>query len=325
MSHFRRISSLTGELRGILQKIAYKMSVDEAYRFMKLSPDASSDEVKRQYRKLSLEFHPDRGGDAEMMKKLNVAREVIESGGASTSYTPTHEDRNESYWEKYRSKYGPKPSGNYSTSDIDRFAQDVLDKGLLQVIYRYKVDHVPVDAGVPRGGRWTYYRPFGGKTKTQRMPPEADAKMLADAIKNFVKGSVFDMVVKDKEAWITFESGRGYQSISFEEVKRRKKKPPGVGMKPDAATAFLKSQGLDIVAGGSKYAYWGPRGHTSKRGFFIRESKKTLRPVKRVSSSYGRGIDDVPIVNEVYYGKLTPELLTKWANWSKKRNAEEPI
>jgi hypothetical protein len=309
------------EIRDLIMKLAFSMTLDEAFRFMKLSPGATSDEIKKAYRQLSLEFHPDRnpGNPAaeEDMKRLNVAREIIESGGSRKPVPPTSEPRDESQWIKYRTQYGPKPSGNYSTSDLDRFAKEVLDNRLYQIIVRYKVDGVPGDAGTNRGGHWSYYRPFGGKTNTQRMAADMTPEKLMEALKKWVRGPIFDLVVKPKEAWVTFEDGRYYQSISFEEPKSAPKKVPGVGMTKPAVAEFLKSQGLAVVAGGTKYAYWGPKGRTEKTGRFLREAVKSLRPVKRDKTGYANKIEDNPMLPEVYYGKMTPDLLTKWASWTK--------
>lgn len=206
----------------------------------------------------------------------------------------------------------------YTSSDIVRFAQDVLDKKLYQILYREQVQYVPLDAYAFRGGKWTYWRPFGSKVKTNRLPPNVDANQLAAAIERFGGRRIFDMVVKDREAWVTFETRRGYQSISFEEVKKKEKKPPGVGMKPVAARNLLKTHGLDIVAGGTKYAYWGPRGQSAKTGAFIREAKRTMRLVKR--ERVGRTITDSNVEGEIYYGAMTPALLERWADWVKRNN-----
>jgi len=303
-------------------KFAFTMSLDEAYRFMGLSSNASPEDVKGAYRKLSLKYHPDRGGDLVKMQKLNVARETIESGGSIKRPTPTHEQREEAYWGRYKQRFGPKPSGRYSDSDLKKFAQDVLDKHLRQVIYRHEVPWVPFDASTSRGGRWTYWRPFGSKSRTQRLPPETTADDLYKALSRFGKGTIFDVVVKDKEAWVTWEypSGR-YQSISFQEVKRAQKKKPGVGMTPDAIRSYLTNDGLDVVAGGTKYAYWGVRGWRDKVGAFIRESKRTLRVVVRERT--GRAIQDFTVSNEVYFGKLTPALLDKWIKYVKTKATEK--
>jgi len=306
-----------------LLRLAYEFSLDEAYKFMGLGPSATTDDVKAAYRHLALKFHPDRGGDPEEMKKLNAAREVIESGGAvRRPSSPEATERDESSWQRYRARHGPQPSGNHGDSDLRNLAQDVLDKNLRQIVFRGKVPSVPVDAGVPQGGRWTYHRPFGSKIRTQRLPDDVDADKLYQAIRSFGKGSIFDVVVKDKEAWVTWEHPDGkFQSLSFEEVKAKSKKPPGVGMKPEDARQRMRAGGLDLVAGGTKYGYWGPRGHREKTGYFIREAAKTLRLVRRVKTGDYRGIQDAPVANEVYFGQLRPEQLDEWIEYVKRKAA----
>lgn len=47
------------------------------YQLFSLSPDASVSDLKAQYRKLSLTYHPDRGGSTEQMAALNEAYRVL--------------------------------------------------------------------------------------------------------------------------------------------------------------------------------------------------------------------------------------------------------
>jgi DnaJ-class molecular chaperone len=47
------------------------------YDVLQVPQNASFDQIKKQYRKLSLEHHPDRGGDAEIFKKINEAYETL--------------------------------------------------------------------------------------------------------------------------------------------------------------------------------------------------------------------------------------------------------
>jgi DnaJ family protein A protein 2 len=48
----------------------------EFYETLGVSKDASPSEIKKAYRKLAMRHHPDKGGDAELFKKLTTAYEV---------------------------------------------------------------------------------------------------------------------------------------------------------------------------------------------------------------------------------------------------------
>lgn len=48
------------------------------YAELELSPDATADEIKRQYKKLALQYHPDRhpGKEAEVVPRFQVSRQT---------------------------------------------------------------------------------------------------------------------------------------------------------------------------------------------------------------------------------------------------------
>ena len=47
------------------------------YKCLNVKQDASSADIKKAFRKLALEHHPDRGGDPEKFKEISAAHEVL--------------------------------------------------------------------------------------------------------------------------------------------------------------------------------------------------------------------------------------------------------
>lgn len=301
---------------------AFDMTLNDAYRELGLEPGASKEQVTAAYRKLSKQNHPDRGGDLVKMQRLNVARDLIESGGrgaasssSRSSGSPQQHDEasaRQDFW------WRAQPSGHYTVQDLRRVADWVLSMGLKAVLYRERVDHVPVDARV---GKNTYTRPFGSVARRDKIPDSIDADVLASAFERYHPGDpLFDIGMSKDVAWITWRvRPHGYQSVSFERPVKRKPKPKDVGLTPSAAADIMRELGLRDVAGGTKYGYWAVPmpGRTEKTGIFVRTSKRTLRLVKRVRKA--TGIEDDPLDNEVYYGELTRAQLEQWAKMIRDR------
>jgi len=59
---------------------AGRMSPQEAYKVLGVSPKASNQEIKAAHRRLMREHHPDRGGSDEQAARLNEARDVLLGG-----------------------------------------------------------------------------------------------------------------------------------------------------------------------------------------------------------------------------------------------------
>jgi curved DNA-binding protein CbpA len=51
--------------------------IKEALEFMDIPPLSSIKDIKRQYKKLSKKYHPDKQGDDKMMHKLNESYGVL--------------------------------------------------------------------------------------------------------------------------------------------------------------------------------------------------------------------------------------------------------
>ncbi len=59
------------------QRFASEEQRDEALAVIELVPPATYPEIRRQYRRLAMRWHPDRGGDAERFKRLEWAMRVL--------------------------------------------------------------------------------------------------------------------------------------------------------------------------------------------------------------------------------------------------------
>jgi len=51
--------------------------VKDPYKTLGVSPEASADEIKKAYRKLAHQHHPDRGGDESKFKDISAAYEIV--------------------------------------------------------------------------------------------------------------------------------------------------------------------------------------------------------------------------------------------------------
>ena len=67
------------------------------YKILGVQKNASQDEIKKAYRKLSLEFHPDRNSDdnaIDRMKEINEANEVLSDEKKRADYDGGGQQRN---------------------------------------------------------------------------------------------------------------------------------------------------------------------------------------------------------------------------------------
>jgi molecular chaperone DnaJ len=70
------------------------MNLKEAYSILEISPSATPEEAKKQYRKLTKQYHPDvnkEAGAEDKFKKINEAYQVVSSGKST--------DREEMHWQ----------------------------------------------------------------------------------------------------------------------------------------------------------------------------------------------------------------------------------
>lgn len=56
------------------------------YETLGVQPNATADEIKQAYRKLAMQHHPDKGGDAEIFKTINQAYDTLGDAGKRQEY-----------------------------------------------------------------------------------------------------------------------------------------------------------------------------------------------------------------------------------------------
>lgn len=56
------------------------------YQILGVSKNVTQDEIKRAYRKLALQYHPDRGGDQQKFKEINEAYQILGDKQKRTQY-----------------------------------------------------------------------------------------------------------------------------------------------------------------------------------------------------------------------------------------------
>jgi DnaJ-class molecular chaperone len=59
------------------------------YQELELQPNCSQEDIKRQYRTLAHQHHPDRGGDTERFKRISIAYEVLSDTVRRAEYDRT--------------------------------------------------------------------------------------------------------------------------------------------------------------------------------------------------------------------------------------------
>jgi DnaJ-class molecular chaperone len=98
------------------------MAVRDYYKVMGLGADASEEEIKKTYRMLAMQYHPDRNhnnpGAVEKLKEINEAYHVLGDRERKSAY-----DRSLRTW-----TYNEPFSKGVFNTDLDAFVQDFSRK-----------------------------------------------------------------------------------------------------------------------------------------------------------------------------------------------------
>ena len=126
--------------------------IDDPYKILGVSPDASDEEIKRAYRRLAKKYHPDLNpGDeqaAKMMQNINAAYEQIKNP----------EKAQQSYGSQGYGGYGYDPFGgawqqSHSQSSGDQYQQSAYQYILFR---RYHEALNVLQSSQNRNARWYY-------------------------------------------------------------------------------------------------------------------------------------------------------------------------
>jgi curved DNA-binding protein CbpA len=82
--------------------------MQQYYDILEVSPNATEKEVKRQFRKLSMIHHPDRGGNKTKFNEILQAYQYISKLHSNLEKTTLNKNANEDFFKAmFGSKYGP--------------------------------------------------------------------------------------------------------------------------------------------------------------------------------------------------------------------------
>ncbi len=135
--------------------------VQDPYKVLGVSPDASDEEVKKAYRELTKKYHPDLNpGDenaAKKMNEINTAYDQIKNGNTSgSSYGPQGYGSSGAYQQQYGYQYGYGGWGEQQSRRNERSEYTAAVNFIRNGMYREAVNAL---SGVPleeRDAKWFY-------------------------------------------------------------------------------------------------------------------------------------------------------------------------
>ena len=127
------------------------LGMDDLYKTLGVSKDASADEIKKAYRKLAFDSHPDRHpGDKaaeERFKQINAAYSVLGDKDKRRQYDLGTADpfaQSEPFYQSYRSGYGGFQNADYG-DPFSAFYNNYANSSGHHENYRYTYTYTPED------------------------------------------------------------------------------------------------------------------------------------------------------------------------------------
>jgi DnaJ-class molecular chaperone len=128
---------------------------DKWYRILGVSPSTSKDDLKKEFKKLALKYHPDRGGNEDKFKEVNKAYGIItgkvqlsrqevkeEAAEKIKQQQSSHESRwareEEEFWQP-KKKPAPKRQLKYVVREYDKYDNCTYCKGVPKITAECKL------------------------------------------------------------------------------------------------------------------------------------------------------------------------------------------
>lgn len=134
------------------------LTYDEAKKIFGISGSISSDELKKKYKQLAIQNHPDKGGSVAKMQDVNQAFEMLSKYGSSSSYgsrgdwTPPSRDQQQRDFEerKKRREHENKQFQSYIMPLVNKYLNTQGYVSYLEGIFDQKFN-AHVSSGADRG------------------------------------------------------------------------------------------------------------------------------------------------------------------------------
>ncbi|EAN79082.1 chaperone protein DNAj, putative [Trypanosoma equiperdum] len=138
------------------------------YKLLGVKPDASQDEIKAAYKKLALEFHPDRNHDPgaeEMFKNISEAYNIIGNKTRRKEYDMQRRAETSNAGSA-RSSYHPGGAAYHSPPGYQHISKEEADKIFRDLFGGMRVDQIfrdfeEMQRGTRSGGRSGFPQEFG--------------------------------------------------------------------------------------------------------------------------------------------------------------------